>query len=46
MELPIISLFIGIFGGAIIATSLIIINFKNFKKWVKRANSTFNCKMN
>lgn len=44
MEL--ISLFIGIFGGAIIATSLIIINLKNFKKWVKQANSTSSYKMN
>lgn len=44
MEL--ISLLIGIFGGAIIATSLILINFKNFKKWVKRATSTSSCKMN
>jgi len=44
MEL--ISLLIGIFGGAIIATSLILINFKTFKKWVKQVNSTSSCKMN
>lgn len=44
MEL--IAFFIGIFAGAILGISLILINFKNFKKWVKQMNSTSSCKMN